>query len=97
MQFWNGQGCPLFDFVYPAFPLLTTASPTVRGALPDGVREVVVARGIPYRARVSPWSVAVARLGSCGPACQLTSLRTQSLYSETKRQRTGFVVVVTTP
>ena len=51
----------------------------------------------PYRARVSPCSVSVASLRSCGPSCQLTSLRTQSLYSETKRQRTGFVVVVSTP
>ena len=24
-QFWQGQGCPLFDVVHPAFPLLTTA------------------------------------------------------------------------
>ena len=22
-QFWHGQGCPLFDAVYPAFPLHT--------------------------------------------------------------------------
>ena len=28
-QFWHGQGCPFFDVVRPAFPLLTTASPTL--------------------------------------------------------------------
>ena len=32
-QFWHGQGCPLFDVVHPAFPLLTTASPTLQGSL----------------------------------------------------------------
>ena len=31
-QFWHGQGCPLFDVVHPAFPLPTTASPTLQGA-----------------------------------------------------------------
>ena len=39
----HGQGCPLFDVVHPAFPLLTTASPTLQGALKDGFGEVVVA------------------------------------------------------
>ena len=34
-QFWHGQICPLFDVVHPAFPLLTTASPTLHGALKD--------------------------------------------------------------
>ena len=28
-QFLHGQGCPLFDAVLPAFPLPTTASPTL--------------------------------------------------------------------
>ena len=32
-QFWPGQGCPLFDVVHPAFHLLTTALPTLQGAL----------------------------------------------------------------
>ena len=26
-HFWHGQGCPLFNVLYPAFPLPTTASP----------------------------------------------------------------------
>ena len=38
---------PLFDVVHPAFPLPTTASPTVQGALKDGFGEAVVARDMP--------------------------------------------------
>ena len=33
-QFWHGQGSPLSD-VHPAFPLPTTVSPALRGALKD--------------------------------------------------------------
>ena len=29
-QFWHGQGCQLFDFVHPAFPLPITTSPTLQ-------------------------------------------------------------------
>ena len=46
-QFWLGQGCLLFDVVHPAFPLPTTASPTVQVALKDGFGEVVVACDMP--------------------------------------------------
>ena len=46
-QFWHGQGCPLFDVVHPAFPLPTTASPTLKGALKDGFGEAVVACDMP--------------------------------------------------
>ena len=46
-QFWHGQGCPLFDAVHPAFPLPTTASPTLQGVLKDGFREAVVACDMP--------------------------------------------------
>ena len=42
-QFWHGQGCPLFDVVHAAFPLPTTASPTLQGAMKDGFGEAVVA------------------------------------------------------
>ena len=28
-QFWHGLGCPLFDVVHSAFPLPTTATPTL--------------------------------------------------------------------
>ena len=41
-QLWHGQGCPLFDVVHPAFPLPTTASPILRGALKDGFGEAVM-------------------------------------------------------
>ena len=43
-KFWHGQGCPLFDVVHPAFPLLTTASPNPQGALKDGFGEAVMVR-----------------------------------------------------
>ena len=46
-QFWHGLGCPLFDVVHPAFPLPTTASPTLKGALKDGFGEAVVACDMP--------------------------------------------------
>ena len=32
-QFRHRQGCPLFDVVHQAFPLPTTASPTLQGDL----------------------------------------------------------------
>ena len=32
-QFWHVEGCPLFDVVHPAFPLPTTALPTLQDAL----------------------------------------------------------------
>ena len=38
-QFWHGQGCPLFDVVYPAFPLPPTVLPTLQGSLEDGFGE----------------------------------------------------------
>ena len=41
-QFWHGQGCPLFDVVHPAFPLPTTASPTLQGAIKDGSGEAIL-------------------------------------------------------
>ena len=44
---WHGQGCPLFNVVHPAFPLPTTASPTVQSALMDGFGEAVVACNMP--------------------------------------------------
>ena len=46
-QFWHGQGCPLFDVVYLAFPLPTTASPILQVALNDGCGEAVVACDMP--------------------------------------------------
>ena len=46
-QFWHGHGCPLFDVVCPAYPLLTTATLTFQGALNDGFGEAVVACDMP--------------------------------------------------
>ena len=44
--------CPLFDVVHPTFPLLTTASPTLQGALKDDFREAVVACDMPKPCKV---------------------------------------------
>ena len=41
-QFWHGQGGPLCDAVRPAFPLPTTVSPTLQGALKDGFRDAAM-------------------------------------------------------
>ena len=41
------QGCPLFDFVHPAFLLPTVASTTLLGAPKDGFGEAVVACDMP--------------------------------------------------
>ena len=46
-QFWQEQGCPLFDVVHPAFPLPATASSTHQCALKDGFGEAVVACHMP--------------------------------------------------
>ena len=48
-QFWHGQGCPLFDVrvVHSAFPLPTTASPTLQDALQDGFEEALLACDMP--------------------------------------------------
>ena len=40
-------GRPLFDVAHPAFPLPTTASPTLQGALKDGFGKAVVACDMP--------------------------------------------------
>ena len=42
-QSWRREGCPLFDVVHPALPLLATASSTLQGALKDGFGEAVMA------------------------------------------------------
>ena len=50
--FWHGQGCPLYD-VCLAFPIPTTASPTLQGALKDGFGEVVEACDMPNPSKFS--------------------------------------------
>ena len=57
-QFWHGQRCPLFDVAHPAFLLPTTASPSIQGALKDGLGEAVVGRD-------TPESCKFPSLGSC--------------------------------
>ena len=46
-QFWHEQRWPHFDVVYPAFPLPTTASPTLQDALKNGFREAAMAYDMP--------------------------------------------------
>ena len=46
-EFWHGQGRSLFGVVHPAFPLPTTASPTLQRALNNGFREAVMACDMP--------------------------------------------------
>ena len=46
-QLWHGQGRPLFEALHPAFPLPTTASPTLHSSLKDGFGEALVACGMP--------------------------------------------------
>ena len=46
-QFWHGQGCPLFEIVRLAFPLLTMVSSTLQGALKNDFGEVVVVCDVP--------------------------------------------------
>ena len=47
-QFWQGQGRPLLDTVHPAFPLSTTASPTLQGAMTDGCGAAVGERVVDF-------------------------------------------------
>ena len=51
-SFWHGKGCPLVDVVHPVFPLPTTASPTLQGALMDGFGEDIVACDTPEPCKV---------------------------------------------
>ena len=51
-QFWQKQGCPLFDVVHPAFPLLTTASSTLQGVLNDGFGEAIKVCDLPEPCRL---------------------------------------------
>ena len=60
-QFWYGQGCPLFDVVYSAFPLPIKASPNLQGAMKDGFGEAVVPGDMP-----EPCKSISLRLGRTG-------------------------------
>ena len=76
-RFWQKQVCSLFDVVHLPFPLPTTASPTLQGALKDDFREAVVSCDVPEPCKFG--SLWLARRGSCGPTRKLILLRTQSL------------------
>ena len=62
-QFWHEQICPLCSFVHPAFPLPTTASSTLQGALKDCFGEAVVT----FEPCKFPSTTRVRR-GSCEPS-----------------------------
>ena len=88
-QFRHGQGCPLFDVVHPAFPLPTTASPTLQGALKDGFGKGVTACDMPEPCKF----LSVARRGSCGPTRKLILLRIPLLVLCSKQEiRRSFLV-----
>ena len=75
-QFWHGQGCPLFDVDHPAFPLPTTASPTLQGALKDVLESM--SRRVSCLNHASFRLLTVVRRGFYGPTRKLISLRIQS-------------------
>ena len=73
-----GQGCPLFDVVHPAFPLLTMAEPTLQGALTDGFGEAVLECDRFKQCKVSSpdsWKKAVRVYPLCG--CSVPQLDEQ--------------------
>ena len=76
-QFWHGQKYPLFNAVHPVFPLPTTASPILQGALKDGFGEAVVACGMPKPCKLG--SLDSCRGYFCGLTRELILLCTQSL------------------
>ena len=77
-QFWHWQICPFFDVVHPAFPLLTTASPTLQGALKDGFG---MSCSVSCSNHASLRLLTVARRGSCGLTRKLTLLCIQSSHT----------------
>ena len=73
-QLWHGQRCPLFDLVHPAFPLPTTASPTLQHALKDVLKMLSWRVTCPNHASFP--LLTVARRGSRVPTRQLILFRT---------------------
>ena len=69
-------GMPTLDVVYPAFPLPTTSSPSLQGALKDGFGEAVVACDMPEPCEFL--SLDRCQKNSCGPTRKVVLLRTQS-------------------
>ena len=58
------QGCALFDVVHQAFPLPTTASPILQGALNDSFVDAVVACDMPEPCKFPSEEVFVDLQGS---------------------------------
>ena len=83
-QFWHGRGCPLFDVVYPAFPL-----PKPWHHPPSKVPWRMVLERLSWRVlcpnHASFHFLTVARC-SCGPTRKLVSLCTQSLVLCSKQE-----------
>ena len=79
-QFWHGQGCPLFDVVYPAFPLPTMVSPTLQGALKGGFGEAVEACDMPDPCKFQSLD-----------SCQTSFLWTQKVIDLTPHPVVGLV------
>ena len=73
----------LFDIVHPAFPLLTTVSPTLQGALRNDLERLLWRMTCMNHA--SFCLLTVARRGSCGSTRKLTLFCTQSLVFCSKR------------
>ena len=69
-RFWQGQICPLFDVVHPAFPLPTT----LQGALKDVLERLLWRVTCPNHASFPV--LTAARRGSHGPTRQLILLCT---------------------
>ena len=69
----SGKGRDVY-LVHPAFPLPSTASPTLQGALKDGFGEAVVVRDMPEPCEFPSLSGG----GACVPTRRLILLRTQS-------------------
>ena len=77
VNFWQGQGCPLFDVVQQAFPPLTKASPTLKGVLRNGFERLSWRVTRPNHASFR--LLTVARRSPCGSTRKLILSRTQSL------------------
>ena len=76
-QFWYGQGCPLFDVVHPAFPLLTMALTTFQGALRISLERLL--RHVTRLTHASFYFLTVVWRSSSGPTRKLILFCTQSL------------------
>ena len=84
VQFWHGQGCPLFDVIHQAFTQPTTAPSTFQGALKDGFERLSWCVTCPNHA--SFCFSTFARRGSYGLTRKLVFLCTQLLVLCSKQE-----------